>query len=173
MQCDCRNSRYAAFCTNVLHSNGHAGDAPLLNSRRVAMLWCARLSGRRRSRFGPERFAPGSPYDLSPEIFLSRPLARPLLSSNSIFAAQRRGPGRPSGGPVMRAPAGVRRPSYPCCSMEDVAVRDLDLAPLWRSTVGFDRFFDLVEDSARWTGEDNYPPYNIEKVGDDQYAISL
>jgi len=57
--------------------------------------------------------------------------------------------------------------------MEDVAVRDLDLAPLWRSTVGFDRFFDLVEDSARWTGEDNYPPYNIEKVGDDQYAISL
>lgn len=52
-------------------------------------------------------------------------------------------------------------------------MKDLDLAPLWRSTVGFDRFFDLVEDSLRWTGEDHYPPYNIEKVGDDRYAISL
>jgi len=57
--------------------------------------------------------------------------------------------------------------------MEDVAMRDLDLAPLWRSTVGFDRFFDLVEDSLRWSGEDNYPPYNIAKTGDDQYAITL
>ena len=52
-------------------------------------------------------------------------------------------------------------------------MRTLDLAPLWRSTVGFDRFFDLVEDSMRWTGEDNYPPYNIAKTGDDQYAITL
>jgi molecular chaperone IbpA len=57
--------------------------------------------------------------------------------------------------------------------MEDVAMRDLDLAALWRSTIGFDRFFDLVEDSLHRSGEDNYPPYNIEKVGDDRYAISL
>jgi len=57
--------------------------------------------------------------------------------------------------------------------MEDVAMRDLDLAPLWRSTVGFDRFFDLVEDQLRWSGEDNYPPYNIARTGDDQYAITL
>src|SRR5437588_11008539 len=79
----------------------------------------------------------------------------------------------PSGGPGPRAPAGVRLPSYPCCSMEDVAMRNLDLAPLWRSTVGFDRFFDLVEDSLRWSGEENYPPYNIAKTGEDQYAITL
>ena len=53
-------------------------------------------------------------------------------------------------------------------------MRELDLAPLWRSTIGFDRFFDLVEDSLRWSGEDNnYPPYNIAKTGDDQYAITL
>ena len=54
-------------------------------------------------------------------------------------------------------------------------MRDLDLAPLWRSSVGFDRFFDLVEDSLRWSGEDNYPPYNIAKTGDgdDLYAITL
>ena len=48
-----------------------------------------------------------------------------------------------------------------------------DPAPLWRSTVGFDRLFDLMDQSARWTGDDNYPPYNIERTGDDQYQISL
>lgn len=48
-----------------------------------------------------------------------------------------------------------------------------DLAPLWRSTVGFDRMIDLVEDSVRWTGNDNYPPYNIERVGEDSYQVSL
>ena len=52
-------------------------------------------------------------------------------------------------------------------------MQTMDLAPLWRSTIGFDRFFDLVEDSARWNTGDNYPPYNIEKTGDDLYAITL
>ena len=52
-------------------------------------------------------------------------------------------------------------------------MRNLDLAPFWRSTVGFDRLFDLVEDSVRWTGEENYPPYNIVRTGEDQYAITL
>ncbi|MBR0707965.1 Hsp20 family protein [Bradyrhizobium liaoningense] len=47
-----------------------------------------------------------------------------------------------------------------------------DFAPLWRSTVGFDRLFDLLEDSVQWTG-DNYPPYNIERAGEDHYRISL
>ena len=52
-------------------------------------------------------------------------------------------------------------------------MRSLDLAPLWRSTVGFDRLLDLVDESARWVGEDNYPPYNIERTGEDHYQISL
>jgi molecular chaperone IbpA len=48
-----------------------------------------------------------------------------------------------------------------------------DLTPLWRSSVGFDRMIDLVEDSVRWTGNDNYPPYNIERAGEDSYQVSL
>jgi molecular chaperone IbpA len=53
-------------------------------------------------------------------------------------------------------------------------MRSLDLNSLWRSTVGFDRLFDLVDESARWTGEENhYPPYNIERLGEDRYQISL
>jgi len=53
-------------------------------------------------------------------------------------------------------------------------MRNLDLNSLWRSTVGFDRLVDLIDESARWSGEDNhYPPYNIERIGEDHYQISL
>ena len=48
-----------------------------------------------------------------------------------------------------------------------------DLAPLWRSTIGFDRLIDLMEDTVRMTGGDNYPPYNIERVGEDRYQIAV
>jgi len=52
-------------------------------------------------------------------------------------------------------------------------MRTFDPTPLWRSTIGFDRFFDLLDQSARLTTEDVYPPYNIERTGEDQYQISL
>jgi molecular chaperone IbpA len=51
-------------------------------------------------------------------------------------------------------------------------MRDYDFTPLWRSTIGFDRLFDLAE-SAQRTVEETYPPYNIERLDDDRYAISL
>jgi molecular chaperone IbpA len=51
-------------------------------------------------------------------------------------------------------------------------MRAYDFSPLWRSTVGFDRLFNLVESAQRAT-EDNYPPCNIERLGDDTYQISL
>jgi molecular chaperone IbpA len=52
-------------------------------------------------------------------------------------------------------------------------MRHFDLSPLWRSTVGFDHLFDLLDQSTRPTGEDSYPPYNIERVGEDRYQITL
>jgi len=51
-------------------------------------------------------------------------------------------------------------------------MRTYDFSPLWRSTIGFDRLFDLAETAQR-AGEDNYPPYNIERLSDDRYLISL
>jgi molecular chaperone IbpA len=51
-------------------------------------------------------------------------------------------------------------------------MRTYDFSPLWRSTFGFDRLFDLAETAQRAT-EDNYPPYNIERLGEDRYQISL
>ena len=49
----------------------------------------------------------------------------------------------------------------------------LDLTPYRRSTVGFDRLFDLLEQSARQSQPDNYPPFNLERVSDDRYRITL
>ncbi len=52
-------------------------------------------------------------------------------------------------------------------------MRSYDFSPLWRSTIGFDRLFDLAESAQSGATEDNYPPYNIERLGDDRYRISL
>jgi len=49
-----------------------------------------------------------------------------------------------------------------------------DFAPYRRSTVGFDRLFDTLEAAARGdAGGTNYPPYDIERTGDDSYRITL
>lgn len=48
-----------------------------------------------------------------------------------------------------------------------------DFTPYRRSTVGFDRLFDLLENQSRANGGDNYPPFNIERRGDDEYRITL
>jgi molecular chaperone IbpA len=53
-------------------------------------------------------------------------------------------------------------------------MRHLDLSPLYRSTVGFDRLGSMLDQLM--TGGDaapSYPPYNIEKTGDDAYRITL
>jgi molecular chaperone IbpA len=48
-----------------------------------------------------------------------------------------------------------------------------DFSPLYRSTIGFDRIFDLLEQATRVEPMTNWPPYNIEKTGDDQYRITM
>ena len=48
-----------------------------------------------------------------------------------------------------------------------------DFTPYRRTTVGFDRLFDLLERQARANAGDNYPPFNIERRGDDEYRITL
>lgn len=48
-----------------------------------------------------------------------------------------------------------------------------DFTPYRRSTVGFDRLFDILENQARNNGSENYPPFNIERRGEDNYRITL
>ena len=47
-----------------------------------------------------------------------------------------------------------------------------DFSPYRRSTVGFDSLFDFLENSSR-AEQDNYPPFDIEKIADDRYRITL
>src|SRR5881397_123584 len=51
-------------------------------------------------------------------------------------------------------------------------MRSYDLTPFYRSTVGFDRFFSLLDQAAS-DGSPGYPPYNIERTGEDAYRISV
>jgi molecular chaperone IbpA len=48
-------------------------------------------------------------------------------------------------------------------------MRSFDFAPLYRSTVGFDRLFEMLDNGAR----SDWPPYNIEKVGENDYRITM
>ena len=53
-------------------------------------------------------------------------------------------------------------------------MQTLSLTPLFRSTVGFDRFNDLFESLMdNDDGSSSYPPYNIEKRGEDRYGITM
>ena len=52
-------------------------------------------------------------------------------------------------------------------------MRQFDLTPLFRSTVGFDRLFALLDNQASANQSSAYPPYNIERVSDDEYRITM
>ncbi len=52
-------------------------------------------------------------------------------------------------------------------------MRTIDLSPLYRSVVGFDRLATLLETATKAEGTSGYPPYNIETVGEDAYRIEL
>ena len=49
----------------------------------------------------------------------------------------------------------------------------LDLTPYRRSTIGFDRLFDMLETNGRTATAENYPPFNLERIADDRYRITL
>lgn len=50
---------------------------------------------------------------------------------------------------------------------------NFDFSPYYRATVGFDRVFDLLNSVGSQTSATGYPPYNIEKAGDDAYRIVM
>jgi molecular chaperone IbpA len=53
-------------------------------------------------------------------------------------------------------------------------MRTLDFAPLYRSTIGFDRYFSMLDQMNNREGAvPGYPPYNIERVSEGRYRISL
>src|ERR1700752_1495476 len=53
-----------------------------------------------------------------------------------------------------------------------LSMRSYDLTPFYRSTIGFDRLFNLL-DQVTSAGSPGYPPYNIERTGENAYRISV
>ena len=52
-------------------------------------------------------------------------------------------------------------------------MRHFDLAPLYRNTVGFDRLFSMLDQLVSVDPAPSYPPYNIERTGENAYRISV
>ena len=52
-------------------------------------------------------------------------------------------------------------------------MRNVDFSPLYRSTVGFDRLFNLLDTMGQPEQAPAYPPYNIERTGENDYRISM
>lgn len=52
-------------------------------------------------------------------------------------------------------------------------MRHVDFSPLYRSTVGFDRLFTMLDTLGQPDSAQTYPPYNIERTGEDAYRISM
>ncbi|WP_265520084.1 Hsp20 family protein [Nitratireductor luteus] len=49
----------------------------------------------------------------------------------------------------------------------------IDFSPFYRSSVGFDRIFNLLENAAHPQNSDNWPPYDIAKIGEDSYRVAI
>ena len=52
-------------------------------------------------------------------------------------------------------------------------MRTIDYTPLYRSAVGFDRLFALLDAAATQEGSTGYPPYNIERTGENAYRVEI
>jgi molecular chaperone IbpA len=52
-------------------------------------------------------------------------------------------------------------------------MRQFDLSPLYRNTVGFDRLFSMLDQLVSVDAAPSYPPYNIERTGENAYRISV
>jgi len=65
-------------------------------------------------------------------------------------------------------------PTLVSCFSEDWKMRNFDLTPLFRSTVGFDHLGRMLDAATRLDEAAlSYPPYNIEKLGEDNYRITM
>ncbi|MFN0218652.1 MAG: Hsp20 family protein [Hyphomicrobium sp.] len=52
-------------------------------------------------------------------------------------------------------------------------MRHLDFSPFYRSAIGFDRLVQMLDQTTGFDSENGYPPYNIERTGDNAYRITL
>jgi molecular chaperone IbpA len=104
------------------------------------------------------------------KIFSDTPAAAlaPQRRSHHMGDSAVLGDVRPVGAANIGAPASIS------LHQEDVSMRNYDLSPLYRSTIGFDRLFSLLDQhSGIESAAPTYPPYNIERTGENAYRITI
>ena len=132
---------------------------------------------------GGEEFALAvavAPWIEALEAGLAEPWPRTFRSSSGgvlkrraadprILRVRRRRAGRAQ----LTGPVPKGRP-VPVSLLGGCTMRHFDLTPLYRSTVGFDRLATVLDQvMSADAGQNGYPPYNIEKTGDDAYRITI
>jgi molecular chaperone IbpA len=81
---------------------------------------------------------------------------------------------RPQGLREFNAPGSKSSGHQHIASQGGCDMRHFDLTPLYRSTIGFDRLGSLLDTLGAFEGDTpSYPPYNIERVGENEYRISM
>jgi molecular chaperone IbpA len=81
-----------------------------------------------------------------------------------FFAQANDGCAKPKAGSIRTGHLHVAQGGY--------AMRTFDLAPLYRSTVGFDRLFSMLDQGLEGAAP-GYPPYNIERTGENEYRVTV
>jgi molecular chaperone IbpA len=71
----------------------------------------------------------------------------------------------------MRGPANGGGPSDTVAQRR--TLMRTDYSPFYRSTIGFDRLFDLLDSATKFDTGSSYPPYDIEATGENQYRITM
>ena len=116
-----------------------------------------------------------SPAKLRPNATLFRPCllrGKPMLPTSESARAEC-GRAEPPGAKWPGAsPLSVHWPKRRMSLEKDMPMRTFDLSPLYRSTVGFDRMFNLL-DQVTAAEAPSYPPYNIERTGENAYRITV
>jgi molecular chaperone IbpA len=75
---------------------------------------------------------------------------------------------------ALKAWRGLSTPRTRVAQKEDVVMRHtFDMTPFTRSGIGFERLLHQLDSISQPDPDDNYPPYNIEKMGEDRYRVSL
>ena len=57
--------------------------------------------------------------------------------------------------------------------MEDNVMRHTDFSTFYRSAIGFDRLVEMLDQASGFDSDNGYPPYNIERTGENAYAITM
>ena len=145
-----------------------------LGARAVILALIYRRAGAPRASSRPDRRPAAASHQgrSTCEKIYARPLLRPKGHSQIGSHA---GGGRDPEDTAATLHRPVRRTgARHSCSHGGLVMRSLDLTPLFRSTVGFDHLDKLFETAFREAGRDvSYPPYNIAKIGQDKYRISM